>query len=114
MILSFHISMSFLFLHQVYSWWHSGAVGLVMLAHCWKPQGLLQLLHTSFHVVLILWCKRVLHFLIHLWYVAVAVTVINLPARNLKFQVSKKEPWTKQQSISFVFFLMVILPCLGM
>lgn len=83
-------------------WWDQGAVGESSFARCSKPCSLLQLLHTSLHVVLILWCKRVPHFLIHLWPVAAAITVIHLLGRSRAVHVGKGEP-RKKQLRTFLF-----------
>lgn len=90
-----------------------GCSGLGKLCSLLKAPQHPLVLHTSLHVVLILGGERVLHWRIDLCYVAVAVTVISLPGRNLKVEVSKREP-KKNQLRHFFFFFQIILLSLEM
>lgn len=66
-----------------------GCSGLGKLGSLLKTPSHPSVLHTSLHVVLILWGERVLRVWIDLCCVAVAVSVISRPGRNLKVEVSK-------------------------
>ena len=83
----------------MWCWWGWGAGGLEGCCSLWKPCSLLQRSHTPSHVALVSWCKKV--FLIHLWHVVVAISVINLPGRNCKVQSVEENPGKSSRAAFF-------------